>query len=280
MTMTGKRYLGGLLALLAGCGQALEVPASDPPNEGAERPQSGDLATSVEAASGTCAPQRAAGVGVCRGSVGVFWTGVACTPAWGCSCEGADCAQAYETLEACERAYTRCEVSCAAQDAHGVGACRGSVGAFWNGAECTYQWGCSCEGADCARAFETIEACEEAHQACSGASPTCPTEKLAFTKQTGCENDGSVEFCIPNDDASVLSAIRDIASSVRCAPGGGRARCASMSELLCSYPTESYATEAHTCQVPQGELTDSAWAELCQIAALPQVRQIVPTWYE
>lgn len=105
---------------------------------------------------------------------------------------------------------------------------------------------------------------------------SCPTQKMtAFTKQTGCHNDGNVEFCIPNHDAALLSTIQAIAASVKCTSGGGRARCNPSTELLCFYPTS-----LGNCLARYGELTDAAWIQLCQIAALPQVREIVPTWFE
>lgn len=103
---------------------------------------------------------------------------------------------------------------------------------------------------------------------------TCPTDKIAFTQQNGCMNDGSVEFCISNNDAALLSTVQTIAERVTCSSGAGRAGCTS-SELLCFYPLE--ATE---CEAPHGALTDAVWTQLCELAALPEIRELVPTWFE
>lgn len=35
-----------------------------------------------------------------------------------------------------------------------------------------------------------------------------------------------------------------------------------------------------TCVAHHGALVDDAWDKLCRLAALPEVRAIVPTWYE
>jgi hypothetical protein len=103
----------------------------------------------------------------------------------------------------------------------------------------------------------------------------CRDDKMAFTQQDGCRNDGSVEFCAPAADAELLAAVQRIAPQARCARGGGRARCDLDAELLCFFPTG----EAE-CLARHGALKDAAWAQLCQLAALPQIRRIVPTWFE
>ncbi|MDQ3365859.1 MAG: hypothetical protein M3680_10570 [Myxococcota bacterium] len=103
------------------------------------------------------------------------------------------------------------------------------------------------------------------------------TAEIKFTQADACGNDGSVEFCVPDDDPAVLSTLSTISSTISCAPGGGRARClATPGLLLCSYPT-AVPTE---CVTPHGAMTDAAWADMCAIAALPQVTAIVPTIYE
>lgn len=106
-------------------------------------------------------------------------------------------------------------------------------------------------------------------------APACRGDKMTFTQKDGCQNDGSVEFCVPAADAGLLAAVQRIAPSLRCNRGGGRARCDLNAELLCLFPTG----EAE-CVARHGALKDAAWTQLCQIAALPQVRQIVPTWFE
>jgi hypothetical protein len=100
----------------------------------------------------------------------------------------------------------------------------------------------------------------------------CPEEKLAFTRQTGCENDGSVEFCVPSEDATLLSTIQTIACRYL-SPSSGRAGCDLDSEVLCFYPT------AESCQ-ECGELCAGAWLQICQIAAHPQISAVVATRYE
>ena len=103
----------------------------------------------------------------------------------------------------------------------------------------------------------------------------CPTHKLAFTRETGCQNDGAVEFCVPKDAAAVHAEVKRIAPSVSAMASRGRAGCDTATETLFLYPTHEAVCTAH-----HGALTDTAWNELCQLAALPEVRRIVPTWYE
>lgn len=58
-----------------------------------------------------------------------------------------------------------CDVDCAPDDARGVGFCGTIVGIAWNGTDCTWLSGCSCEGRDCGR-YTSLEECEAAHAAC------------------------------------------------------------------------------------------------------------------
>lgn len=88
-------------------------------------------------------------------------------------------------------------------------------------------------------------------------------------------NDGSVEFCLPTGDEELLARVREIAPSIKAGASGGRAGCKVPAETLYFFPT----AEAE-CVAPHGALVDSAWDALCRIAALPEVRGIVPTWYE
>jgi len=113
----------------------------------------------------------------------------------------------------------------------------------------------------------------------AGASPSptasCPVHKLGFSKETGCSNDGSVEFCLKTGDEALLTRVRDIAPTIKAGSSRGRAGCDVPAETLYFFPTR----EAE-CAVPHGALADAAWGKVCRIAALPEVRAIVPTWYE
>ena len=106
-------------------------------------------------------------------------------------------------------------------------------------------------------------------------APACRADKMTFTQATGCQNDGSVEFCLPAGDPALLDRAKAIAPALNCAPGGGRAGCKGPGELLCSFPTGMAE-----CVARHGALTDAAWERLCQLAALPEVKRIVPTWFE
>ena len=120
----------------------------------------------------------------------------------------------------------------------------------------------------------------------TGAQPDTPPElrcstghedKIMFSFAQSCANDGSVEFCIPDGDPQLRSALAAISPMITCAPGGGRARChRSPGLLLCSYPT----TYPAQCTTPHGSMTADAWSDMCEIAALPQVTEIVPTIFE
>jgi hypothetical protein len=109
----------------------------------------------------------------------------------------------------------------------------------------------------------------------SAPASSCPTGELAFTQETGCVNDGSVEFCLPTGDEALLARVREIAPTIQAGSSRGRAGCDLASETLYFFPTG----EAE-CVAPHGALLGDAWNKLCRIAALPEVRSIVPTWYE
>ncbi|TKD05312.1 hypothetical protein [Polyangium fumosum] len=104
---------------------------------------------------------------------------------------------------------------------------------------------------------------------------SCPTSELAFTQATGCMNDGSVEFCLPTGNEALLAHVREIAPSIEAGSSRGRAGCNLPAETLYFFPTGEAECVAH-----HGALVDAAWDKLCRIAALPEVRAIVPTWYE
>jgi hypothetical protein len=104
----------------------------------------------------------------------------------------------------------------------------------------------------------------------------CPTAKLRFTHETGCLNDGSVEFCLPAGDDALLAQVLAIAPTVHSTGGGGgRAGCSAPTEQLYFLPTTGA-----DCVVDHGAMTDKTWEQVCRIAALPEIREIVPTWFE
>lgn len=99
--------------------------------------------------------------------------------------------------------------------------------------------------------------------------------KIKLARETSCQNDGGVELCIPDNDPALQAMITAIAPTITCAAGGGRAGCLRMPGLLlCSYPTR-YPVEC--MQQSGGPMTIDAWANLCELSALPQVTAIVPT---
>jgi hypothetical protein len=108
-------------------------------------------------------------------------------------------------------------------------------------------------------------------------APTCPASQITFTQEEGCTNDGSVEFCIPADDPGALAAVQDIASSVECMGSRGRAGCDLDTEILCLVEVRDHCLSDRAS--PRG-LDDAGWDMVCELAGLPFVREIVPTWYE
>lgn len=107
------------------------------------------------------------------------------------------------------------------------------------------------------------------------AAATCPTEELLFTQANGCMNDGSVEFCLPTGDEDLVARVKEIAPTIQAGSTKGRAGCNVPAETLYFFPTGPAE-----CVAPHGALVDAAWEKLCRIAALPEVKKIVPTWYE
>jgi hypothetical protein len=114
----------------------------------------------------------------------------------------------------------------------------------------------------------------------AGDSETCPngnSDKIRFEQATGCQNDGSVEFCIPDNDAALRAELTAIAPAITCMVGGGRANCLrSPGLLLCFYPTQV----PEQCVAQNGAMTAGAWADMCAIAAQPAIVEIVPTFAE
>jgi hypothetical protein len=67
----------------------------------------------------------------------------------------------------------------------------------------------------------------------------------------------------------------DLLVTVTCAAGAGRAGCVSPQQVLCFYPITAPAV----C-VDKLAMTDAAYADMCELAALEQVDAIVPTIFE
>lgn len=110
--------------------------------------------------------------------------------------------------------------------------------------------------------------------------PACAVgdaDKIKFTQDQGCGNDGGVEFCIPANDSGLAAQLTAISSAITCAAGGGRAGCLRVPGLLlCSYPTAFPAQ----CTSTHGAMTDAVWGDMCEISSFPQITEIVPTIFE
>jgi hypothetical protein len=109
-----------------------------------------------------------------------------------------------------------------------------------------------------------------------GAAAACPESEISFSREEGCLNDGSVELCLPADADEALARARIIAPEITCTQGSrGRAQCDPHTQRLCLVPLASA-----DCVAPHGALTEHAWLRVCALAAMPEVEQVVPTFYE
>lgn len=63
---------------------------------------------SSDAGTAKCAAQDAEGVGLCQAFFGYAWDGKACVGLGGCSCQGSDCGEIYNSPAACEADYSQC----------------------------------------------------------------------------------------------------------------------------------------------------------------------------
>jgi hypothetical protein len=107
--------------------------------------------------------------------------------------------------------------------------------------------------------------------------PGAGREKIKFPRAESCGNDGSVEWCVPDNDPQLQAMLATINPAISCAPGGGRAGCYSPAGLLlCTYPTR-YPDQ---CLSRYGEMTAEVWGDMCELAALPEITEIVPTIFE
>jgi hypothetical protein len=108
-------------------------------------------------------------------------------------------------------------------------------------------------------------------------SSSCRADKIHFTQQTGCQNDGTYEFCIPTAAlcTDCLARVQAIAADAIVSGSGGIAGCDASTQQLCMVPT-SPATQR--CEAPNGAMTDAAWAQVCALAGLPFVPAVYPTF--
>ena len=95
----------------------------------------------------------------------------------------------------------------------------------------------------------------------------CPTEKINFTKETGCHNDGYVKFCAPEGNKQLRAAIKRIAPTAE----KRNERNCSEKEILFFLPIE---VELGSCVERRGAMTDKAWKQVCALARLPQIAGI------
>jgi hypothetical protein len=110
-------------------------------------------------------------------------------------------------------------------------------------------------------------------------SSTCATgdaTKIKFTRANGCGNDGSVEFCIPSNNADVLARVNAVSTTITCSAGGGRAMCNDASLLLCTYPT----AVPGQCEAQYGAMNDPTWTQMCSLSAFAEIHAIVQTIFE
>src|SRR5262245_35483681 len=79
----------------------------------------------------------------------------------------------------------------------------------------------------------------------------CPAEKINFTKETGCHNDGYVQFCAPEGNKQVRAAIKRIAPTAE----KREERHCDEKEVLFFLPIE---VELGSCVERGGAMTDKA----------------------
>lgn len=124
-----------------------------------------------------CQEQDAQGVGPCDQFFGYKWDGEQCVGVSGCSCEGSDCKDLFDSPTECQEAFLAC--ACQEQDAIGVGLCEAILGVQWDGKQCVTLSGCSCEGRDCDSLFASPEECRDAFLLCGSSEQKADEHKQA-----------------------------------------------------------------------------------------------------
>jgi hypothetical protein len=100
---------------------------------------------------------------------------------------------------------------------------------------------------------------------------TCPThrEKISFDRAHGCQNDGFVVVHIPTADVQGLADIRAVRTTSDCNTyNDGSTAC----WIMLSWDAD--------CLEVHGAMTEPAWQQMCQIAAIDGVANIAPFWAE
>ncbi|MCZ6795220.1 MAG: hypothetical protein O7J95_16570 [Planctomycetota bacterium] len=123
-----------------------------------------ECADAVASCPRDCEPMDVTPLGLCDVILGHVWNGAFCEALSGCTSEGEDVHDLYDTEEECLLAAESCR--CGPMDARGVGPCRAILGWAWDGRRCRQLSGCSCEGADCEFLFPSGEECTVAHSGC------------------------------------------------------------------------------------------------------------------
>ena len=120
-----------------------------------------------------------------------------------------------------------------------------------------------------------LSGCDVLYDSLAMTLDSCATDKIAFSMDTSCQNDGSYEFCIPNDAPDYVTTVTSIAPATTCGPGRGRASCDPDSQHLCMVDLQDACGPNH-----QPTEDFAAWRQACALADLPFIEMIVPTWYE
>ena len=106
----------------------------------------------------------------------------------------------------------------------------------------------------------------------------CDMTKFLFSQDTGCANDGWVEFCAAKSGgAPAITELRAIAANLSITEGSiGNAGCDEKADYLVLYKLDT-STE---CLSQHGAMTSTAWSKMCAMSAVPATRHFVPGWGE